>query len=238
MSAFPKLLVETANIVTPLVGLYDAPDPTLFEPVAQLKPDRWACVFMFYKRWLKGHTLHLTPDNFGCPGAGTYLFNLPVRSREEYIDFLHGHEGLKADRLRMAEWIDQCPRFSPRHGSIFLGPVREEAAPYLKTVTFFVNPDQLSLLITAVWHGQGALAPPRLEAPFASGCGLMGPWFDQEQPLALLGATDIAMRKYLPRDILAVTVNPAMYMELCGLDESSFLGKRFWRELDASRRQS
>ncbi len=52
---------------------------------------------------------------------------------------------------------------------------------------------------------------------------------------AVIGATDIAMRRHLPPDVLAFTVTRAMYERLCSLDERSFLGKRFWRDLCAAR---
>ena len=59
---------------------------------------------MYYKRWLKGETLQITADNFGCGGAGTYLFDVVSRTREEYVSFLHGTEGLKATPELMGEW--------------------------------------------------------------------------------------------------------------------------------------
>jgi len=97
-------------------------------------------------------------------------------------------------------------------------------------------PDQLSLFITAAYYYQGRPTPPRVTAPFASGCGQLGPLFeDLEQPQAMLSATDIAMRKYLPSDILAFTVTRPMYEQFCTLDEKSFLGKPFWRELKKAR---
>jgi hypothetical protein len=50
-----------------------------------------------------------------------------------------------------------------------------------------------------------------------------------------MGATDIAMRRHLPPDILAFTVTKAMFRQLCELGEESFLYKPFWGDLKKAR---
>ena len=229
-------LTEKAGLGLPMIGCYDAPDPSAFEPLVRPTKGRWACVYVFYRRWLKGESLHLTKENYGCGGAGTYLFGLETRSRQEYVDFLCGEEGLKASAELMGQWIDQAPTFEPKHPNIILGPLKEGLYDYLKTVTFLVNPDQLSLFVTGAHYHHGSPSPSRVTAPFASGCGLLGALFeDMDHPEAVIGATDIAMRKFLPPDILAVTVTKPMYEELCALDENSFLAKPFWKDLQKAR---
>jgi hypothetical protein len=54
-------------------------------------------------------------------------------------------------------------------------------------------------------------------------------------PQAIIGATDIAMRRYLPPDTLAFTVTRPMFEQLCALDEQSFLHKPFWERLRGAR---
>ena len=54
-------------------------------------------------------------------------------------------------------------------------------------------------------------------------------------PQAIVGATDIAMRQYLDPDLLAFTVTKSMFEQLCGLDDKSFLYKRFWKNLRKAR---
>jgi hypothetical protein len=56
-------------------------------------------------------------------------------------------------------------------------------------------------------------------------------------PRAVLGATDIAMRQYLPPDILAFTVTRPLFESLCQLDEKSFLHKPFWENLKRARKE-
>jgi hypothetical protein len=234
-----RYLVEKAGIDLPILGLYDTPDPSAFEPLVRPVEGRWACVYMFYQHWLKGESLHLTKENYGCGGAGTYMLGVETQSRKDAINFLYAEEGLKASGELMGQWIDQIPTYKPTYGNIIIGPFKDHLYDYLKTVTFFINPDQLSLFVTGAYYHQGPTDPPLVTAPFASGCGLLGPIFaDMDVPQAMIGATDIAMRKFLPPDILGFTVTKPMYEQLCSLDERSFLDKPFWRDVVAARKRS
>ena len=70
--------------------------------------------------------------------------------------------------------------------------------------------------------------PPAVIAPFGSGCMELAPLFaDLDAPQAVIGSTDVAMRQFLPPDVLAFTVTNPMYERLCALDERSFLEKPF-----------
>lgn len=238
MQPNPEVLLENMGLELPLIGLYDAPDPTPFEPLVALREGRWACVFMYYKRWLRGETVHLKEDNYGCSGAGDYLFDQQTRSREDYIDFLYGDEGLKASKELMGSWIDHSAHYQPKNPNLFLGPLKAAQYEHLISITFLVNPDQLSLLLTGANYHQAPGDAPSVLAPFASGCGLIAPLFDDlEAPQAIIGATDIAMRKYLPPEIMAFTVTRPMFEQLCALDENSFLYKPFWRDLQKARKR-
>jgi len=232
----PTFLLENAGVTIPLIGFYDTPDPSAFEPIVSPVEGRWACLYMFYKSWLKGKTLHLTKENNGCGGASTYLFGVKTRSRHEYIDFLYGEEGLKVSGELMGQWIDQAPPYKPEHPNIIVGPLKDDQYEHLKTVTFFINPDQLSLFVVGAYYHQGMPSPELIKVPFAAGCGQLAPLFDDlESPKAIIGATDIAMRKFLPSDIIAFTVTKPMYQQLCALDETSFLVKPFWQDLKKAR---
>jgi len=54
MQPDPTNLLNKIGSTHPLIGVYDAPDPSPFGPRVRPKSDKWACVFMFYKEWLKG----------------------------------------------------------------------------------------------------------------------------------------------------------------------------------------
>ena len=79
-------LTEKLGLTIPLIGLYDAPDPAPFSPLDRPAPGE--CVFVFYRSWLEGRTLHLTEDRFGCGGCGRWMFDVMTRSRESFVSFL------------------------------------------------------------------------------------------------------------------------------------------------------
>lgn len=236
MKPDPTNLLNKTGISHPLIGVYDAPDPSTFEPLVRPKPGKWACVFTFYNKWLKGYTLHVTKDNFGCGGAGYWLCNVETRTREDFIKFLAEDEGLKSSSELMNRWLDYRKPYNQDHPNLFIGPLRDDQYEYLKSVTFYVNPDKLGVLMLGANYNNAPADSPAVIAPFGSGCGLMlGLFGDLSIPQAMIGATDIAMRQYLPPDLLAFTVTKPMFERLCRLDESSFLYKPFWQNLRKAR---
>jgi hypothetical protein len=232
----PGNLIERIGLDVPLVGFYDAPDERPFEPLTGPKPGRRGCVFAFYRQWLDGKTLHLTRDNYGCGGAGHWLCGLETRSREEFVRFLVDQEGLKASHDLMRQWLDHHQGYQQEHPHLLIGPLHADQYAYLKTVTFYVTPDQLSLLILGAQYNSAPGDPPPVVAPFGSGCmQLVSLFEDLGIPQAIVGATDIAMRRYLPPNILAFTVTKSLFEQLCALDDKSFLHKPFWAELQKAR---
>ena len=232
----PTNLIKQIGLIVPLVGFYDAPDVLPFEPLIRPKPSKRACVFAFYSQLLRGKTLHITEDNAGCGGACHWLFNQETRSREDFIDFLVDEEGLKASHELMDKWLDHNKPYKPDNPNILIGPMKEGQYKYLKTVTFYVNPDQLSALMLGAHYNNAPGDPQAVIAPFGSGCMELLPLFeDLNIPQAMIGATDIAMRQHLPPDILAFTVTKPMFQQLCELHEHSFLYKPFWSNLRKAR---
>jgi hypothetical protein len=236
MQPDPTSLRKRIDHTIPLIGLYDSPDASSFEPLVTPKPGEHMCVFGFYKHWLNGETLHLTRDNFGCGGAGHWLCGIATRSDEDFIEFLVDGEGLKASHDLMKAWIAFRTPYRQEHPNILIGPLREDQYEYLKTITFYVNPDQLSVLMLGAQYHNAPGDPVPVIAPFGSGCmELVSLFEDPDIAQAVIGATDIAMRQHLPPDILAFTVTKPMFAQLCTLDEASFLYKPFWRNLRKAR---
>jgi len=232
-------IIEKLELTIPLIGVYDAPNPEPFEPLLETDPGKNTCIFKFYKDWLEGKTLHLTRENSGCGGCAYWVFGKQTREREDYVKLLAETEGLKDSRALMNRWLDASKPYKPQHPHIFIGPVREEQADYLKSITFFVNPDQLSSLMIGAQYFQAPYDPlPPVTAPFGSGCmQLLALFKDFDYPQAMIGTTDIAMRQYIPPEILAFTVTLPLYRQLCQLDERSFLYKPFLNNLKKSRGQ-
>ncbi len=226
-------LLSRIGLKRPLIGFYDAPQPEPFQPL--LEPEPGDCIFSSYQKWQQGQTLHLTPQLYGCGGAGRWIWGLKTGSRQDFIKFLVDEEGLKASPQLMEKWIDSSKPYQPDYKHIFIGPLKQDQWPYLKSVTFYVNPDQLSTLMIGVQYYSLADDPPPVIAPFGSGCRELLPFEDLNVPQAAIGATDIAMRQYLAQDILAFTVTKSMFKRLCDLDERSFLYKGFLKRLNKAR---
>ncbi|GFO57876.1 hypothetical protein GMST_02010 [Geomonas silvestris] len=216
------------------VAIYDAPDPSRFAPLAEAK----RCLFDHYDDWQRGETIDITPATAKCPGCSYWLTDTgKFPSREVFVNFLTVKEGVRESAALTNAWLDANPAYRPEHGHLLVGPVQLALAEYLKTVTFFVTPDQLSVLMWGAFHHAHPDDPAPVTAPFGSGCGLMLSLFPSlSVPQALIGATDIAMRWLLPPDRLAFTVTVPMLDRLLSLDiEQSFLGKHFLKKLKAAR---
>jgi hypothetical protein len=236
MQPDPTNLLRRLAIDTPAIGFYDAPDVSRFEPLVRLERGDSSCIFSFYASWMRGETLHLTSDSFGCRGAGSCLFGVATRSTEEMVTFLVDEEGLKGSRELMRRWIERRGSYEPRYPNLLVGPLRADQYEHLRTVTFCVNPDQLAALLLGANYDSGPEDPPPVVAPFGSGCSQLLPAFaDLTVPQAVVSATDIAMRQWLPADTVGFTVTKPMFERLCRLDERSFLHKPFLKRLQKAR---
>ena len=234
MKPDPTSLLKIACIETPLVGFYDVPDPKPFEPFAKTK----RCFFSCYGNWLKGESVCISVNDFSCRGCGYWIGGVEFTSRENMAKDLNKREGFKSSHELMKQWLDNQKPYRIEHGYVVIGPLRDEQYDFLKTVTFFVNPDQLSLLLLGTEYKNASVNVNPAVTAFGSGCGQLAALFgnfDPDIPKAIIGATDIAMRKHLPPDILALTVNKPMYWQLCELDKNSFLYKSFWKTLRKAR---
>ena len=234
MQPDPTTILVTLSITEPLIGLYDAPDPAPFAPLVEPAQAR-ECVFASYPRWREGKTLHISKEKHGC--GAPQLLGVQSRSREEMVKFLVDTEGLRASHELMELWLDAAPGYEPRHGHVLIGPLRAEEYDYLRSVTFYVNADQLAVLVTGSSYYRRPDEPPVL-APFSSGCGQLASVFsDLDAPQAVIGATDQAMRKHLDPGLLAFTVTKSMFELLCRWadDPASSLHNNFLKEVIAMR---
>lgn len=230
----PEKLLEIAGIQRPLIGFYDVPDPSPFEPLATFE----GCIFSAYENWLRGESIALSAETEFCRGGRYWVCGERHTSLEGLARRLTEHEGFKASEGLMREWLGSQPPYQRTHEYVVIGPLREAQYDTVRTVTFFANPDQLSLLLLGTEYRNASAAVQTTISPFGSGCGQMAALFgdlDSEAPRAIIGATDIAMRQHLPAEVLALTVNRPMFRQLGELEEGSFLYKGFWGRLRAAR---
>jgi hypothetical protein len=57
----PANLLQRIGLAIPLIGFYDVPDISPFEPLVKPKKGRRACVFAFYNQWLKKGKHSISP---------------------------------------------------------------------------------------------------------------------------------------------------------------------------------
>jgi len=234
MQPNPSIILEQLSITEPLIGFYDAPDPAPFAPL--VTPSSRQCIFASLKKWRQGKTLHLTREKHGC-GGGT-LFGEREGNREALVQFLQEEEGLRASRELMELWLDSSPSYRPVHDHLLIGPLQPDQYDYLRTVTFYVNADQLAVLcMGASYYSRPDDIPPVL-APFGSGCMQLTALFDDiDAPQAIIGATDHSIRRFLEPWMIAFTVTRPMFELLCqwASDPASSLHSDFTRTLVKSR---
>jgi len=237
MQPDPTNLLNILGISNPLIGFYDTPEKHPFEPFIAARQ----CIFSCYQRWMQGESTCLSEQNvaaIGCPGAGYWNCNVASVPSEHVAHFLAVEEGLKASSDLMCQWLESQPPYNKEHEYIVIGPLKLEQYEYLKTITFYVNPDQISMLITGAEYYNSSASYHPITAAFGTGCGQLAAVFDDfNTPKAVIGGTDIAMRTYLPCETLAFTVTKPMFEELCRLDEKSFLHKSFWENVKNARSQ-
>ncbi len=232
-------ITDKLKIDLPLLGVYDAPHDASFDRIIEPVSHRKTCIFAYFSAWMRGHTLKITSVNYGCKGSGYWLFDKETRSRKEFVDFLVGEEGLKCSSEVMNKWLEVTPTYKSEHKCLYVGPIKNSMVEYLKSVTFFVNPDQLSALIIAANYFNNAADGNSVEIPFGSGCmQLLTLVPDNKKARAVVGASDLAMRKYLPKNLMAFTVNAKMFDQLCSIGQDSFLNKTYLKELSDFRRST
>ncbi len=225
-------LVAKLRLTTPLIGVYDAPPSAAFAPLVETEGT--SCCFSYYPRWTAGETLVLSRGGAGCQGAYRAL-GLEKGYPPFMAHFLSDGvgapkgEGLKATPEIAQAFLDRARPLDVTSGYILIGPLRLEQWDALRSVTFFVDADRLGAVMTlaAYWSGENVVS-----APFGSGCSML--WrelSDNGRERAVLGATDIAMRQYVPPDILSLSVTPQRFERMVSFPDEAFLNLSWWNEL-------
>ncbi|MDY6855180.1 MAG: DUF169 domain-containing protein [Thermodesulfobacteriota bacterium] len=162
----------------------------------------------------------------------------PFLNDKTYEHFLHGERYLKTpDRVR--KFIEYLPITDiPAKYVVFksLGLVNyENETP--QSIIFFANPDQLSALVVLANYGRWD--NENVIIPYAAGCQTIGIYPYQEAKAekqhAVVGLTDLSarvyIRKQLGNNLMTFTVPLAMFHEMEGNVEGSFLERSTWQNL-------
>ena len=108
--------------------------------------------------------------------------------------------------------------------------VSDQERPAL--VVMFVNPDQLSALVTLAGFRTGALNAS--VSPWGAACQAIlfaHAETGKEGPAGVIGFFDISQRSKVGRDVLSYTMPYRLFVEMEGSVEESFLEAHAWLKL-------
>ena len=153
-------------------------------------------------------------------------------------DFLEGERYLKTPEVTK-RFLGYVPMRDIPARYVVIKPLdlADPQKDAIKSVTFFVDPDQLSALVILANH-----TDPQREnvcVPWAAGCQVIGIFayreMEREHPRALIGLTDISarntVRASLGTNLMSFTAPWPLFLEMESNVDSSFLHRQTWREL-------
>jgi hypothetical protein len=232
-AAAVERLMKKLRLTTPLLAVYDAKVSEAFAPV--FEPDAEECCFSYYDRWLAGETLVVNKGGPGCKGAHRALGIEQGAAPAFMAHFLTDGvgapkgEGLRATPEIAQAYLDRGRPPAPESGSVLLGPLRVREWDRVRSVTFLVDPDRLAAITTLAgyWSAENVVA-----APFGSACSFFWKSFNElEGVQAVIGGTDVAMRRHLPTAVMTLTVAPAHFAKMLTVPDGSFLDRDWWNDL-------
>jgi hypothetical protein len=218
----------------PLAFLYAAALP----PDAKLITGERTCVIGLLALARKGQTVALHRDQYGCGGGGTYLGFCPPREGiAEFVStgipgVMEGEHYKQSPELFRAS-MDRNPiPPAPADYALFkpVSALAEGEEPL--AITCVGLADELSAL---VFLANFARAEEAVLAPFSSGCGALVTRAlleaEKPEPRAILGIFDPSARPYLGPEELTFTAPRALWEEMLGNAEESFLKTPTWQRL-------
>ncbi len=153
-------------------------------------------------------------------------------------DFLHGERYLK-DSAVTRRFLNTLPMRDIPSEYVVLKPLGFADAEHddIKSVTFFVDSDQLSALVILANYLEPELE--NVSIPWAAACQVIGIFgyreLDREHPRALIGLTDISARLNtrvsLGADVLSFTIPWPLFLKMDQNVDGSFFERRTWHEL-------
>lgn len=240
----------------PVAVLFTAEKP---EGAAQFQENKFGCVAAMLNAAAKGRTVVFDRKTFGCPGGGvglgfgnTYIdFPGSIETflstgNPEFCKTTFGQKIVQSmPHIEDGEGYLKNPDVAKRMvASMPMANIDEEYVVFkpldqvldqevLQTVIFFVNPDQLTALTVLASYER--TESDNVIAPFGSACQQIGILTYKEassqKPHAVIGLTDITIRKFFDKDILSFSVPYVMYQEMENNVEGSFLQKHEWQSI-------
>jgi uncharacterized protein (DUF169 family) len=242
-------LVEALRLASSPVAVIltdDKPDDAL-----QFREGVWGCVMATIVAVSKGRTAVYDRRTFGCPGGGSGLgFGDQYEQCGLEIELLlsTGNGGPARRNSRMAEgerffkspeqvrsWRETVPFAEVPTEYVLLKPLDQIAEDeHPAVILFFVNPDQLSALVTMSDYERGC--GDSVSASFGAACqSILFAYAERKRecPRGVIGFFDISQRMRVARETLTFTVPYELFVEMESNVEGSFLEMEDWLKLQA-----
>lgn len=193
----------------------------------------YVCLFAQLAKVHQGKALAFDAENIGCWGALRNLFGGPYQE-EITVDLLVNIEKFKINREQTNLLHQINPTAKPTGRYVIFKPLdqlTESDTPAIYCI--FAKPDVISAL-----HTLACFDDTRIDTvivPFGAGCEQMLTFaFDEaakEQPRAILGGMDTAMRGCVKQELLTFSVAAPMFERMVGNMDRSFLTTYIWEPL-------
>jgi len=155
-----------------------------------------------------------------------------------YDDFMEGERYLKGPEETRA-FIENLPITDIPAEYVIMKPLEQvnEQTENLRTITFLVNPDQLSALVVLANHARKSYE--NVIIPFAAGCQAIGilPYAEAEKetPRGVVGLVDLsarkAVRKSLGQNVFSFSMPLPLFHEMENNIDGSFFFRNTWQAL-------
>jgi uncharacterized protein (DUF169 family) len=236
-----ELIFETARLQE-MIGLRHEPLAFYYSDVApegyQPKPETRGCLIGVLGRARRGETVFFDRDTTGCPGGSTYLGFCEARPEiDQFVSTgipgkMEGEHYKQSPALMRAFREAHPPLPAPARYAIFtpVSALAEGQAPLV--VICFAGPDELAGLVGLAGY---ARSDDAIISPFGSGCGVLitRALYEAQspQPRGVLGMFDSSARPCVQADELSFSAPLALWEEMLGHAEESFLQTKTWAKV-------
>lgn len=218
----------------PLAFFYSDIEPSGFRPTK----GRWACILAVMGRARRGETIYFDAEHVGCGGGGYYLGLCGRMPKVEYFvstgipGEMEGEHYKKSPEI-MLKTMERYPALpAPARYAVVkpLSAMTESETP--EVIICLATPDQLSGLVMLAGFARDEDA---VVCAWASGCGsiISRPLLEaqREQPRAVVGLFDPSSRLFLPENEMTFAAPRALWEEMLGNADDSFLGTETWAKV-------
>ena len=210
------------------------------EKVLQFGANRWGCIIAMLSAAARGKTAAFTAETTPCLGgrAGLGFAEYPLG----WIEFFLSCGGGDVDRCeRYKKNPDVAREFicdvsnalieklPPRKKFLLFKPLDQITDEIPDVIIFLVNADQLSALVTLANYDSARHDGAKIL--FGAGCAQTVLYPMSEKNFCFVGLTDPSARKFIDKNLLAVSMSYEKFLQLESVAEESFLTADAWQKI-------